>query len=264
MSSEREHDQLVMELRDAYDANLRTAAEVRSARTVDRIGPLWLGRFGDDHLHVTYQHLEDAAERVAELAAYIGADPTIRTAEWKTRSHDHAPGLIEALADAGFVADEPESVMIGEAALLADAPTPVGVRIRRLDELADIRVAMELQDEIFGGPVRIDRMLADYQWRMEHGDRIEFWGAEVDGLLVSVGRIEPVAGTEFAGIWAGVTRPEFRGRGIYRAVTAARARSAIAAGVQYIHSDSTEFSRPILERSGLVKVTETVPWNWQR
>ena len=88
--------------------------------------------------------------------------------------------------------------------------------------------------------------------------------AEADGEVVSAGRLEPVEGTEFAGIWGGATRPQWRGRGIYRALTAARARSAIAHGKRYINSDSTEFSRPILERSGLVKVTTTTPYEWSR
>jgi len=66
--------------------------------------------------------------------------------------------------------------------------------------------------------------------------------------------------------WVGgaATLPEFRGRGIYRALTSARARSAIGHGKRYINSDSTEFSRPILERSGLVKVTTTTPYEWRR
>ena len=72
------------------------------------------------------------------------------------------------------------------------------------------------------------------------------------------------AGTEFAGIWGGATRPEWRGRGIYRALTAARARSALALGKRLMHSDSTEFSRPILERAGLVKVSATAPYMWRR
>ena len=79
---------------------------------------------------------------------------------------------------------------------------------------------------------------------------------------MSSGRLEPVAGTEFAGIWGGATLPEWRGRGIYRALTAARARSALAKGKTLIHSDSTEDSRPILERAGLVKVSTTTPYVW--
>ncbi len=53
------------------------------------------------------------------------------------------------------------------------------------------------------------------------------------------------------------------GRGIYRALTAARARAALAMGKRLLHSDSTEFSRPILERAGLVKVSTTTPYEWR-
>src|SRR3712207_7637537 len=47
------------------------------------------------------------------------ADPTIRRVEWKSRAHDAAPGLHEALLEHGFVPEEPESIMIGEARALA-------------------------------------------------------------------------------------------------------------------------------------------------
>ena len=93
---------------------------------------------------------------------------------------------------------------------------------------------------------------------------MELWVAEADGQMISAGRLEPVAGTEFAGLWGGATLPQWRRRGIYRALTAARARSALALGKTLLHSDSTEFSRPILERSGLIKVTTTTPYEWRR
>ena len=35
-------------------------------------------------------------------------------------------------------------------------------------------------------------------------------------------------------------------------------------GATLIHSDSTEFSRPILESSGLVAVSTTTPYFWRR
>ena len=100
--------------------------------------------------------------------------------------------------------------------------------------------------------------------RLRTRDDMEMWVAEHDGQIVSAGRLEPVDGTEFAGIWGGATRPEYRGRGIYRALTSARARSAIGHGKRYINSDSTEFSRPILERSGFLKVSTTTPYEWRR
>ncbi len=78
--------------------------------------------------------------------------------------------------------------------------------------------------------------------------------------MIGAGRLEPVPGTQFAGIWGGAMRREWRGRGIYRGLTAARARSALRSGKTLIHSDSTEYSRPILERSGLIKVSTTTPY----
>jgi hypothetical protein len=90
------------------------------------------------------------------------------------------------------------------------------------------------------------------------------WVAEFDEEIICSGRLEPVRGTRFAGIWGGATLGHWRGKGIYRALTAARARSAIAAGKTLIHSDSTEFSRPILERAGFLKVSETTPYIWLR
>jgi N-acetylglutamate synthase-like GNAT family acetyltransferase len=91
-----------------------------------------------------------------------------------------------------------------------------------------------------------------------------FWVAEAEGRVVSAGRLNRVAGTEFAGLWGGATLPDWRGKGIYRALTAARARFAMGEGVRYIHSDCSAMSRPILERSGLVAVTTTTPYIWKR
>ena len=93
---------------------------------------------------------------------------------------------------------------------------------------------------------------------------MELWVAESKGHMISAGRLEPVRGTQFAGIWGGATRPDWRRRGVYRALTAARARSALSLGKTLIHSDSTEYSRPILERSGLVRVSTTTPYRWRR
>ena len=47
-------------------------------------------------------------------------------------------------------------------------------------------------------------------------------------------------------------------------LTSARAQAALRLGKTMINSDSTEFSRPILERSGLVKVSTTTPYEWRR
>jgi len=47
-------------------------------------------------------------------------------------------------------------------------------------------------------------------------------------------------------------------------LTAVRGGSALREGRKLIHSDSTEYSRPIFERHGLTKVTETMPYEWRK
>ncbi|WP_406832098.1 GNAT family N-acetyltransferase [Pedococcus sp. KACC 23699] len=259
----------------AYDDQLRDEAETPSAIAVERLGPLRLATFLGGRGFITYSTLAQDGRPATEASvvalvdgalAHYEADPTITRVEWKTRGHDHAPGLHEALVARGFVADEPESVMVGEARLLAvDVELTDDVVVRQVTDEDDVRAMCDMQAEVFGdSPQFAASMLEQVLHRLRTRDDMEMWVAEVDGEIVSAGRLEPVGGTEFAGIWGGATRPGFRGRGIYRALTAARARSALAHGKRYLNSDSTEFSRPILERSGLVKVSTTTPYEWRR
>jgi ribosomal protein S18 acetylase RimI-like enzyme len=259
----------------AYDEQLRQETEVPSAIALERLGPLVLATFLGGRGFITYQDLavdgrpatEDSVRQLVEQAlAHYEADPDIVRVEWKTRGHDHAPGLHEALVAHGFVPDEPESIMVGEARLLAvDVELPDGVAVRRVTDEDDVRAMCAMQAEVFGDDAdEAEEMLLQILHRLRTRDDMEMWVAEDRGRIVSAGRLEPVEGTEFAGIWGGSTRPEYRGKGIYRALTAARARSAIGHGKRYINSDSTEFSRPILERSGFLKVSTTTPYEWRR
>jgi hypothetical protein len=255
----------------AYDEQLRTEAETPSAVSVASLGPLRLVTFAGGRGFVTYRDLggadADAIRRLVPAAlAHYQADSAINRVEWKTRGHDRAPGLHEALVDNGFVPDEPESIMIGEAQRLAvDVRLPDGVTLRRVSEDADVRAMSAMSAEVFGDPVSDGVAVADALLRrLSVDDGMELWVAEADGQIVSAGRLEPVRGTDFAGIWGGATRQEWRRQGIYRALTAERARSALRLGRTLINSDSTEYSRPILERSGLVKVSTTTPYQWHR
>lgn len=259
----------------AYDSQLRRDAEVPSAVAVTELGPLLLATYLGGRGFITYRSLDtetgpateaSVRELVAAALAHYRVQPEITRVEWKTRGHDHAPGLHEALLAAGFEADEPESVMVGDAALLAlDLDLPEGVTVRQVHDETEVRAMTEMQGEVFGDDAaETESMYEEIIHRLRTRTDMEMWVAELDGQIVSAGRLEPVEGTEFAGIWGGATRPEHRGRGIYRALTAARARSAIQHGKRWINSDSTEFSRPILERSGLVKVSTTTPYEWKR
>jgi ribosomal protein S18 acetylase RimI-like enzyme len=253
----------------AYDAQLRTDAETPSAVAVAHLGPLRLVTFPGGRGFVTYRDLAGADAQtirglVVEAMAHYRQDPTITRVEWKTRGHDHAPGLHDALLDSGFTPDETESIMIGEArTLAAETPAPAGVQLRRVTSEPDVRAMCAMTGAVFDDP-HSDEVADALLRRLTFDDGMELWVAEAQGQVVSAGRLEPVRDSQFAGIWGGATRPEWRGRGIYRALTSARARSALRAGKTLIHSDSTEYSRPILERAGLVRVSTTTPYRWRR
>lgn len=279
------------ELLATYDAQLRESAEVYPADRWDRDGPLVRAVFdeADDggYGFVSYRSLAGFdspgdAQRLDELIGrtlrYFAEDTSVREVEWKARGHDAPADLGARLIRHGFAPADDETVMVGEASALAvPVELPTGVTVRRVwwDNTErgkaavrdDVSRVLAMQEEVFGagghlsGDTLVRRVLGDPH-------NLELWVAEalVDAapVVVTAGRLELVPGTQFAGIWGGATRREWRGRGIYRALTAARARSALAKGVRYVHSDCTPDSRPILQRSGLVAITTTTPFTWAR
>ena len=253
----------------AYDAELRTDAETPSAVSVARLGPLRLVTFAGGRGFVTYKDLGGADAQaiqslVAQAVAHFRQDPQINRVEWKTRGHDHAPGTPRCFAEQRVHRGRTRGDHDRRGAPLAvDVPLPAGVRLRRVTIESDVRAMCAMAGAVFDDP-NSDEVADALLRRLTFDDGMELWVAESQGQVISAGRLEPVPGTQFAGIWGGATRPEWRGLGIYRALTAARARSALRAGKTLIHCDSTEYSRPILERSGLVAVSTTTPYRWRR
>jgi GNAT superfamily N-acetyltransferase len=84
--------------------------------------------------------------------------------------------------------------------------------------------------------------------------------AIADEKPVSGGRVDFEDDVEFAGLFGGITLPEHRGRGLYRATVAKRAELARERGYRWLYSDALPTSRPILERLGFVPITTTTPF----
>ncbi len=188
------------ELLVAYDAQLRTDAETPSAIDVTRLGPLRLVTFTGGRGFVTYQDLggadaDEIGRLVGEALEHYEADPEITKVEWKTRGHDRAPGLHEALLEHGFVQEESESIMIGEAQMLAvDVELPEGVTLRQVTEPADVEAMCAMQGEVFGDDPAdgsSHRMAEAMLSRLAKDDGMELWVAEADGMIVSAGRSNP-------------------------------------------------------------------------
>ncbi|MBB5958037.1 N-acetylglutamate synthase-like GNAT family acetyltransferase [Saccharothrix tamanrassetensis] len=183
--------------------------------------------------------------------------------EWKTRGHDLPADLPQRLTAAGFTPEQPETVLVGEAAELAtiDPGPSDGVTARQATTDADMHRIAEMASEVWGD----DRswLAADLIDRLRNdAGQLTVVVAEADGRVVSSARLEIEPGTQFAGLWGGSTLAEWRGRGIYRALVAFRAKVAVAQGIRYLYVDATEDSRPILQRLGFTAITTTTPYVW--
>lgn len=182
--------------------------------------------------------------------------------EWKTRTHDEPPDLTDRLRAAGFEPEEPETVMVGPvSAFAADPVLPEGVELRRVTADADMRRIADMQSAVWGQDVG---WLADDLIRRVAAapEEIVVLVAEAGGEVVSAAWLVYRAGTESAALWGGSTLARWRGRGIYRALVADRARRAAARGVRYLHVDASADSEPILRRLGFHAVATTTPYVW--
>jgi len=181
--------------------------------------------------------------------------------EWKTYGHDR-PDLPERLAAAGFTEDSTETVVVGLAADLVDAGVaPDGITIRATTAPADLRRIADLQSEVWGSDWSF--LADDLADRIASApDNIVVLVAEAGSTVVSTAWLVILPGTEFASLWGGSTLFGLRGRGIYRALVAHRARIAVERGVRYLWVDASDDSSPILQRLGLRAITTTTPWVW--
>jgi GNAT superfamily N-acetyltransferase len=203
----------------------------------------------------------DADAAIAEQIAYFTG--LGRDFEWKLYGHDLPTDLGQRLTAAGFTPEPQETLMTGEvAALTLDAQLPDGIRLLPATDRAGVDLVADIHEKAFGtDSSRLRARLLD-QLAAEP-DTVVAVVALAGDEPVSAARMELVPGTRFAGLWGGGTVEAWRGRGIYRALIAHRARIAADRGYRYLQVDASDQSRPILERLGFSPLTTTTPYIYQ-
>lgn len=257
-------DERAVAYRDTYNEQLRARGVTRE--TAERSGPVVRQLLAGHGGLITYRDL--GGLEGGELDTFIAAQRDHFAAlgeevEWKYHGHDLPADLPERLTAAGFTAGERETVLVGEAAQLAAEPVPPqGVTLREITSRADLERMRVMEEAVWG---------YDHSWLPDvlerelngEGDPCVVVVAEAGDEVVSAAWMRLHPGTEFASLWGGSTLAAWRGRGIYRALVAHRARLAVAQGVRYLQVDATDDSRPILARLGLLPVTTTTPYVWK-
>jgi GNAT superfamily N-acetyltransferase len=210
---------------------------------------------------VIYSRLTEATADEAIALEKSRTLPPGAKLEWKLYSHDPPRDLAARLRDAGFEAEDCETlVMFDLTTELESTAPPEGIAIRRVSDRAGLADVVAVGVRAFGQD--FSAMNDEFLARVEHGT-VLFYVAYGAGEPVSSARLEMPRSGEFAGLFGGGTVPEHRGRGIYRALVGARARDARERGYRYLTVDAADTSLPILRRMGFVPLATVTPWTWR-
>jgi GNAT superfamily N-acetyltransferase len=186
--------------------------------------------------------------------------------EWKHFDYDLPADLAGRLTAAGLTPEEPESLMVAEAGqvieAMPDAAGPDGVRLERVTDEAGVDRLIQVSERVFGRDKSEQRaeLLAQLATAPETTEMVV---AVAGDEPVSSARMDLLPGSTFSGLWGGGTLPQWRRKGIYRALVKYRAELALGRGYRYLTVDASDQSRPILERIGFECLAITTPFLWE-
>lgn len=248
----------LIDLRTLYSQHVRQAPWLPPTHRVERVPPVvrLLGP-GPHHLdngvcwaQLTAQDAQAIIQREIENFTALG-----RAFQWNVYGYDTPSDLDERLLSAGFRLQARGTIVVAAAAEQAPPRAlPAGVTLERVVSPPQVDDLLQVQDAVWGTQLSAwlrASLLRDLESLGTHAI-----------FLVRVGG-EPAAGawavmppgSPFAHLFGGTVGARHRGRGLYRALLAARAQAARTAGARWLVADANENSRPVLERAGFDALT---------
>jgi GNAT superfamily N-acetyltransferase len=203
---------------------------------------------------------ESEVEQVVdEIRRFLRDEAQRERAVWFVPDTTLPSGLSKRLRGLGMTPNEgPPSEPRG-AAMVATAPPPPGppdVITRRTESFEEFLDARVMTVEAFGLDERTRQALvapARRLWEVESDDgSAGTFIALIEDEIVASARVQ--FGRTAAFMAGGGTRPDRRGRGVYRALVRARWDAAVERGTPVLTVGAGDQSRPILERLGFAIV----------
>lgn len=168
--------------------------------------------------------------------------------EWKLFSYDSPANLKDLLVEEGFEEDEEEALLVLDLAMDRDIlHRQIPAELKEITDESGIKDIVHLMDEIWQEKHgSLGKRL--WQDKQNQPEELFLYGVYDGRQLVSGAWMYLEKGSSFASLWGGATRPEYRGRGYYKDLVAARAKKAHEHGYTFLTVDARPMSRPILER----------------
>ncbi|HUX36658.1 MAG TPA: GNAT family N-acetyltransferase [Rectinemataceae bacterium] len=184
--------------------------------------------------------------------------------EWKLYGSDRPADLLERLVAHGFEAREPaDAILVLDLAEVPEILKPrPGYDIRRMNSLEGLDELLSIASTVWPEESREDSRRFIEEAFAADPEGQSLWLAYVDGKPVAEGRVE-FACREFGAIWGGATLPEYRNRGIYTALVAARATEAIERACRFLTIDASPMSRGVLEKRGFRLLDTALECNYK-
>jgi GNAT superfamily N-acetyltransferase len=188
-----------------------------------------------------------------------------RDFEWKVYSHDEPPDLLSHLRSRAFRIGEEEALMFRDLQELPPTlmtPPPEGVTVIPVRNEQSIADMLSLESAIWSrAPSKTrDHLLSTLSDPLQRN--IGFV-AYSDRKPIGFGRVTTSPQSQLSGLWGGSVLPDFRGRGVYRALLSARIQHVLRYdSIRYLRVDALPTSRPILEKYGFKIVASTWPAEW--
>ncbi len=239
---------------DLYNRELRIEIEYPDMRREALPGLVRHIRPAPGMSFVSYSRL-DAADLDAAIQAQVEyfTQNKLRFS-WKVLDHDTPPELKSRLVAHGFQLDDSAALMVLD---LEHIPAvlyePLPDSVRRLTSADQLEQVIDIEEQVWGGK---------FNWmRLRMGSHLEVPGylsiyvAAVENQPACCGWTYYPAGSQFASLWGGSTIPQYRRRGLYTAILAARVQEAVQRGRRYLIVEAGPESQPIVARHGFQQLS---------
>ena len=221
----------------------------------ESVGPGWRA--------IIYSRL-NAETADAEIEDQIGYFECLgHDFEWKVYTHDQPVDMVERLAARGFEIGEREAVMVMDLRESLEILSQSTVHdIRQIEDPDQVTTVLAVQEQVDGLNLAWLAEELSCQLCLDH-EGLAVFAAYVDGVLASSAWIRFHQPGQFASLWGGATLPGYRRQGLYSALLAARAQMAWDRGCRFLTVDASAMSRPILEKLGFQRITDSYPCTWR-